>query len=119
MYKRALERRSNWPCRSKYRRPSIEECGATTLECKPASNGVGEKFGGKRREFLAIVVVESKIQTNAVEADSNAVVGIVAERDSYREHADGVGSFFWKGGFVAFGGKPGIGGDGEAVVRVQ
>ena len=53
-------------------------------------NGIGEKFGGKRREFLAIVVVEGQIQADAIETDLDAVVGIVAKIHFDRQNPGGV-----------------------------
>src|SRR5579863_1518523 len=64
-------------------------------------DGVGEEFGAEGGKVLAIVLVEGEIETDALDADLDAFVGIVAEIHFDCENASFEGRFLGESGLVS------------------
>jgi len=82
-------------------------------------DGVGDLGGFHGLELLAIFFVEIEREADAVEADFEALIGVVAEGYLYGEDTGGEGRFFGELFFVFCGIHPRARGDGEAFVRFE
>lgn len=66
-------------------------------------HGVGEQFGGESWQILAMVVVEGEVETNVVDADFDALVGVVAEIHLDGQDAGCIRRLFGESRFIAIG----------------